>query len=186
MSPRESHHRIEIRLRELKQLFNSMDPAPFLDQDLDPDAEQFIVESAEEFPGSAPLELVVHLQSRPEEPDPHHVLLTGIHHYFHGRAEQTRNAFRRLMRQGQTSLLIGLIFLTACFTAAEFVKSHSGENQLLGILGEGLVIAGWVAMWRPMEIYLYDWWPIRRKLRLYRRLSRMPVKVLLPKEASPS
>ena len=36
-------------------------------------------------------------------------------------------------------------------------------------------------MWRPMEIYLYDWWPLRRKLKLMRKLSHMPVQVILPK-----
>ena len=36
------HHRIELHLRELGQLFNSMDPTPFHHKDLDPDAEEFI------------------------------------------------------------------------------------------------------------------------------------------------
>jgi len=33
-------HRIELRLREIEQLFNSMDPTPFHHKDLDPDAEE--------------------------------------------------------------------------------------------------------------------------------------------------
>src|SRR4051812_36598729 len=39
------HHpvRMNLKLRELAQLFNSMDPSPFLDRDLDHDAEEFIV-----------------------------------------------------------------------------------------------------------------------------------------------
>ena len=40
-----------------------------------------------------------------------------------------------------------------------------------GILEEGLVVAGWVAMWRPMEIFLYERRPIRRERRIYRRLA---------------
>jgi hypothetical protein len=35
-----------------------------------------------------------------------------------------------------------------------------------GIIRESLLIGGWVAMWRPMEILLYDWWPIRAEARL--------------------
>jgi len=42
---------------------------------------------------------------------------------------------------------------------------------------ESLTIAGWVAMWRPMQIYLYDWWPVRRRGKLYQKLSRMHVDV---------
>jgi len=40
---------------------------------------------------------------------------------------------------------------------------------------ESLTIAGWVAMWRPMQIYLYDWWPLLRRSRIYAKLSHMPV-----------
>jgi hypothetical protein len=43
---------------------------------------------------------------------------------------------------------------------------------------ESLTIGGWVAMWRPMEIYLYDWWPLRRRTLVYRKLSRMPVEIV--------
>ena len=37
------------------------------------------------------------------------------------------------------------------------------------------MVIGWVALWRPVEMYLYDWWPLRRESRLLERLSRMPV-----------
>ena len=36
-------HRIEIYLDRIEQLFNSMDPSPFHEKDLDRDAEEFIV-----------------------------------------------------------------------------------------------------------------------------------------------
>jgi hypothetical protein len=45
------------------------------------------------------------------------------------------------------------------------------------LLREGLLIGGWVAMWRPIEIFLYDWWPIRAEARLFDRLSTMPVRI---------
>jgi hypothetical protein len=34
---------IEVHVAELKQLFNSIDPSPFRNKDLDPKAEEFIV-----------------------------------------------------------------------------------------------------------------------------------------------
>ena len=49
------------------------------------------------------------------------------------------------------------------------------------VLRESLTIAGWVARWRPKQIYLYDWWPLRQRGPVYAKLSRMPVKVV-PKE----
>jgi hypothetical protein len=40
-------------------------------------------------------------------------------------------------------------------------------------------------MWRPMEIYLYDWWPLRNRGRTYARLSQMPVEVIHRPHTSP-
>jgi len=44
-------------------------------------------------------------------------------------------------------------------------------------LRESLTIAGWVAMWRPIEIYLYEWWPLRHNGKIYEKMSRMKVDV---------
>lgn len=45
------------------------------------------------------------------------------------------------------------------------------------VLRESVIIAGWVAMWRPMEVFLYDWWPIRVEARFQDRLAAMPVQI---------
>ena len=50
-------------------------------------------------------------------------------------------------------------------------------GQLGGLLREGFLIGGWVAMWRPLEIFLYEWWPIRAEIRLDRRLGAIPVQI---------
>jgi hypothetical protein len=45
------------------------------------------------------------------------------------------------------------------------------------ILRETLAIGGWVSLWRPLEIFLYDWWPILREAHLSDRLGAMPVRI---------
>jgi hypothetical protein len=40
------------------------------------------------------------------------------------------------------------------------------------MIEESFLILGWVANWRPLEIFLYDWWPITRRRDLYQRLSK--------------
>jgi hypothetical protein len=32
-------------------------------------------------------------------------------------------------------------------------------------------------MWRPLDIYLYRWWPVREMGRIYRKLSAIPIEV---------
>jgi hypothetical protein len=46
------------------------------------------------------------------------------------------------------------------------------------IVGEAFVIAGWVALWVPMERLVFDGWLLKDKLHLYRRLSELTVDVV--------
>jgi hypothetical protein len=168
-------HRIEVFVDRIEQLFNSMDPSPFHERDLDDDAEEFIVGWAREFPRRDPVSLVVHVNQLPAHGDAEHLLETAVHNYFAYRAKLNRLEFRYLLKQGRTSLIIGLAFLAACMLTSQLLRHRAGTLPI--ILREGLIIAGWVAMWRPMEIFLYEWWPLLRKGRLYEKLSRMHVDV---------
>jgi len=166
---------IRLKLRDINQLFNSMDPSPFIEKDLDDDAEEFIVSWAKEFPPDAPVKLLVHLDEWPAE-DTDELIRRAVHNHFAHRAELADLEFRSLMRQGRTSLLIGLSCLAICLLISKtLLLSEAGTWA--SVLRESLTIAGWVAMWRPMQIYLYDWWPLRRRGRIYARLSQMPVEV---------
>ena len=174
--PERTPHRIELNLREVGQLFNTMDPAPFPEKDLDGDAEEFILSWVREFPLDEPVVLVVHLNEFPADQNPQPVIEQGVHHYFAYRARMNRMEFRRLLKDGRQSLLIGIIFLAVCLTASQAIGGNE-SGTFRSIARESLTIAGWVAMWRPMQIYLYDWWPLRRLGRLYQKLSRMKVEV---------
>ena len=52
---------IALHLRSSAQLFNSFDPSPFTERDLDRDAAEYIVSSARECHASQPLVLRLHL-----------------------------------------------------------------------------------------------------------------------------
>jgi hypothetical protein len=169
-------HIIRLKLRDLNQLFNSMDPSPFIEKDLDDDAEEFIVSWAQEFPPKAPIKLRIYLDQWPAE-DPRELVRTAVHNYFAHRAKITNLEFNRLLRQGRTSLLIGLLFLAACLLLSKMLLGHAAGTWA-AVVRESLTIAGWVAMWRPMQIYLYDWWPPLRRSRTYTKLSHMPVELV--------
>jgi hypothetical protein len=73
------------------------------------------------------------------------------------------------------SLVIGLVFLAGAIALGDFIASLVAKDSHGGIIQETFVIGGWVALWRPLEIFLYDWWPIRAEAKLYDRLREMPV-----------
>ena len=167
---------IQLNLRDINQLFNTIDPSPFQERDLDRNAEDFILSWAQEFPLNEPLDLIVHLKTLPEGQNTKHLVEEAIHHYFIYRARLNQMEFKRLMKQGRTSLMVGLSFLALCLFTTQLLRS-SVYSIVPDFIQQGLTIAGWVAMWRPMEIYLYEWWPLRRRGKMFNKLSRMPVEV---------
>jgi len=173
---RESDSRkIELQLHDLIQLFNSIDPSPFENKDLNPDVEEFIVSSSQEYSPNEKLLLRILLEEWPTS-EPTELIKSAIHNYFQYRARLNHLRFRRLMKEGRVSLVIGLLFLATCLLCSRFLLG-SGQGTWATIARESLSIAGGVAMWRPIEIYFYDWWPLRRRGRTYEKLSRMPVEV---------
>jgi|SRR5215469_12987110 len=168
-------HYIRLKLRDVHQLFNSMDRSPFIEKDLDEDAEEFIVGWAQEFPSGDPVRLHIYLEQWPAE-DPKKPIKTAVHNYFAHRAELTDLEFKRLLEQGRISLVIGLVFLSASLILSKVLLGRQAGTWAV-IARESLTIAGWVAMWRPMQIYPYDWWPLRRRGRIFEKLSHMPVEV---------
>ena len=169
-------HRIEIYLNDLSQLFNSMDPSPFHEKDLDDDAEEFIVSWAQEYPVRDPIILVISLNQYPSSANPQQLVEKAIHNHFAYKARLNRLQFKRLLWEGRISLVIGLLFLVTCLLTSQLLPRWEA-NTLAGVLRESLTIGGWVAMWRPMEIFLYEWWPLLRPGRTYEKMSQMPVEV---------
>ncbi len=169
---------IEIRLTTLDQLFNSLDASPFYEKELDGDAEEYIVGSVDEIPLQKPLALVLQL---PMSLSPSQIksVQDAVRNHFIYRLAETRRRFRFQLREGRIALLIGLVFLFSCVAVRE-ILSAPGRGTVPQILAEGLLILGWVAMWRPLQIFLYDWWPIRHQARLYAKLAAMPVVVRRP------
>ena len=162
-------HRLALRVHELAQLFNSMDPTPFLNKDLDPAANTFIESWASVYPSRSNFHITIHLEKWPEDGDPTGMLTEAIHNHFSYKAVQTRKSLKHLLMQGRISLAIGIVFVSICLLGANAI-GRLGDNEGFFIARESLTIVGWVAMWRPMQIFLYDWWPLQKQIHLYLRL----------------
>ena len=162
---------IELSIKDTNQLFQSLDPHPFRERDLDPAVEEFVVDWALELPRNAPIQLVVHLPAaeaaRPRAAE----IDEAIRGYFLYRAEMTQLQLRELIRQGRTALAIGIAVLGVCVRLGSALSPLFGQGYAARFFNEGLIIVGWVANWRPLQIFLYDWWPYVRRRRLYLRLA---------------
>jgi hypothetical protein len=167
---------IEVHVSELRQLFNAIDPSPFRERDLDPQAEEFITDWAKETSPGVAFGLAVYVDRPAGLADEQAELREAIQEFFRHRGELSRRRLRELFRRGRRSLAIGVCTLGVSVAGGNLVGSVF-SNHLAQILQESLLVGGWVAMWRPMEIFLYDWWPIRAEAALADRLSLMPVRI---------
>ena len=173
---------IQVRIHELRQLFNSIDPSPFRERDLDPDCEEFIVSWARELPVDQPLRVEIRVDRERPAPELLADVEPAVRSHFAREASLQNLRRRRLVREVRLSLAIGLASLGLCIGAATFVPTErlgtAGE-----ILRESLIIAGWVVMWHPLEVLLYGLWPVVRERRLLERLAAAQIELSTPAHA---
>jgi hypothetical protein len=169
---------IEVHIAELRLLFNAMDPSPPGEKDLDPKVDEFIVSWARAARRDAQFALQVYVD-QPGVTEQIDIVRAAIHEFFRQRSLSASRRLSQLFRVGRTSLLIGVVFLSAAVIVAGLVETALAGSRISALIREGIVIGGWVAMWRPLEIFLYDWWPIRAERKLFDRLSVMPVRITL-------
>lgn len=169
---------IELQVHTPHALFHSLDPSPLIGRDLDDAVERYIVESALEAK-SASYTLVLHIADGELTADQTKALADSIRAYFAYRREEESRKLRWLMREGKDSLVIGLAFLCGCsllgLLATQILPAPVGS-----LLNEGLLIIGWVANWRPVEIFLHGWRPLVRQRAVFAALAKMEVEVLQP------
>ena len=174
---------VELKLRTPHQLFDERDPAPFRERDLDDDAARYILASFRELRDHNDVKLSLYFDSLGKFSDRPEVIEDAIHAFFSFESEMKRRELRDIFRQGIISLIIGVTFLCLCTNIAVKLgvlglAEGAHENWVGTMLHEGLFIMGWVAMWRPISIFLYEWWPIQEALTTFKRLGALEVEVL--------
>jgi hypothetical protein len=169
---------IEVHVGELKQLFNAIDPSPFRDKDLDPKAEEFIVGWAKELPRDATLALVVDLDPGGRVTQRGYCATRRDSRVLQSTRSSIQAASTRIVPCGPDQPC----HRTRCFSVGDCVGRFSScfdegqpdwrnRSRKLYDRRLGFHVA------RPLEIFLYDWWPIRSEARLSGRLAAMPVRI---------
>jgi hypothetical protein len=168
---------IEVHVDKIAQLFHTLDPFPFREKDLDQDVESYIVSWARELPGNEPIRIIIYLSDIEFRTSGLKDISEAFSRYFTGRAVVIQHELNELFRIGRRSLGIGIAILILCLSSAHFADGYLIDAQLKTVARESFLILGWVANWRPLEIFLYDWWPIAQRRALYRRLAAASVEL---------
>lgn len=163
---------IELTVEKPQHLLHAFDPSPIAGRELDERVERFIVHSAEDAPAPR-YRMIIHVPAAVPA-DEAKSFATAVRTHFDNRSNAELRERRSLMREGRQALAIGIGFLFACGLAGHFaLKALPAAFGLF--VEQGLMIVGWVANWRPIEIFLYDWRPLVRNQKLFATLARMDV-----------
>jgi hypothetical protein len=166
--------KIEIKLRQLSQLFNTLDPSPFRESDLALDTEDYIVGRAMELAADVTIDIIIYLPQgellQASEAD----TACAIREYFELRRQAVSRELSETFKTGRHSLLVGLGILSVCILLG-LLFAQRMDGPVRQILSESFLILGWVAIWKPSEIFLYAWPPIAARRSLFRRLSASTV-----------
>src|SRR5664280_2502743 len=177
MTTESTHEAIELRVNEVAQLFHTLDPFPFRERDLDKEAEEFIVGWARELAADRAIGIVIHFPETDAQTRAARELKQAFRRYCSDHANATQREIKELFRIGRRSLGIGVSILVVCLLSAHFAGGYLADSPFRRLVEESFLILGWVANWRPLEIFLYDWLPLARKRDLYRRLAGATVEL---------
>jgi len=173
-APEDRVQHIDIKIRKVGQLFNSFDPSPFLEKDLDDDAFEYIVSSVSEHPLKTKQKIILHIPANQRAKLSEVEIRRAIHNFFEYKKVLAERSIKLKLKEGQLSFVVGITFLVICLGVGEYIQSLA-TNAFTYIAYEGLLIGGWVAMWKPISDILYEWWPIWKEKRIYHKISEMDI-----------
>lgn len=99
--------------------------------------------------------------------------------FYHIHTTELKNELRVMKTQSLDALSKGVPIMIAALSlnfTIERLKDHM--NYFEFILKESMYIFGWVSMWKPIELLLYDRWPLNRKLKSYEKMLSIPISII--------
>jgi len=170
---------IDIQIDDIDQMYDKRDPTPFKKKDLDDDAYEYILTSAYEIGKTKYNKIKIIIKDQPSE-ERVSSLKYAIKDFFEYRQYITYKKFKNILFQGLKSLIIGLLFLAFSIAFANSSYQFIDNSFFKEFFKELCLLIGWVSMWKPVNIFLYEWWPLRDQFQHLKSLSRCEIEIKTP------
>lgn len=163
---------IDIRIERLDQLFDSLDPAPLRERALSVGFEAYLRESAAEHAAGSALRL--RIQGPPDLHARQDEIEAGVRSHFALLLHQSRRQARLAQSRYRRVVAVGFAVLAISLLLRRLLEGWQGPISELML--EGLLVLGWVALWRPIEVLLFDRHEARRRLQELDSLADIEVR----------
>lgn len=171
---------IILNLNDVDQLLIAPGSLFYGKRTLNSDAEEIIIEEAQKASSNNHLHLKIYLRkndmSRKDE------ITIAIHEHFNYRRKKSERQLKKVFRLGWRSLLISIAFFGVLVFLTFVIIELLPEGRLSLTFRELLIILGWVALWRPADLLLYEWRPFKREVDLFRKIEQCKVEIVMGRE----
>ncbi|MBB3929677.1 hypothetical protein GGR25_000696 [Kaistia hirudinis] len=174
-------HAVSLYLSDIHNFFQTPELDPFLGENLEDSGIEQLMDTLKARPGLAArvTRIVIHLPEAKIEPGLIGKTRAAIIAYCNAQIRVCQQRKRDIHLQARRALPIGFVFWTVCFVLSLFFEQVLGSETALGrVFSEGFIIAGWVGLWHPAELLLYEWRPYARSIRLYEQIRTMDVAIV--------
>lgn len=182
-----SAYRIDLYLSDIRNFFQVPEVDPFAGEDIDLSGIDQLMDAlrAKWDWRKRRLHAVVHLPPAARE-DPRTADLKALLvRYCDVQILYCRRKIAEQRIDGGHALRMGTFFLALCLGLSATFEHLIGSDYLAGqILVEGLLIAGWVGLWHPLDLLLYAWWPYARDIKLYEKIRTMGLEVAFDRDSA--
>jgi hypothetical protein len=180
---------INFGFKAKNQLFDETDPRPLPDTELTEEAEETIFSYADEFVPKKPLEIFIDLPKAGLPSDTVTLIPLAIQHHFVNRIPDLEHDLKLTRREGIYSLILMILTMTAgilfvilglsTFFALQDIFAETGTippvTYFIIFIAFILLISNWVTFWATIELFIYDYRDLRRKIRIYKKITRIPI-----------
>jgi hypothetical protein len=167
---------IILNLENVDQVLITPVEAVYGNRRLNHNAEEFLIEESEKHSYRTAIYLRVYLPrdalNRARE------IEAAVHQHFTYRKNKSLKQLNRTLQFGWRSLLVAIVFLSLLVLFTLLVIRRIPEGGLSIIFREILIILGWVALWRPADLLLYEWRQFKRDATLFERLAQCKIEVI--------
>jgi len=163
---------IEISLEEPYNLYDDKDPSPLKVRDLKPIIEQYITNCIREIPDKQNVRVDFYFYEISDSVEEKLLLKKSVIDFFIYRTKVRFLDFRYKIKYGLKSTAIGLCFLFFCiYISSSYLNDENGIVEQFFL--EGLSVLGWVSLWNPVQVFLYEIWPILTSAKILKRCGEI-------------
>lgn len=167
---------VTLRLGDMRHLFEKPELSP-----LEEDYQEYSYTSGIEFiagelyahPSRTSVTLTILLPADKTEMGLEIKAEDAVRRYCTGKLKDIDHDIRASRWRGVRTLLAAFVAWFVFIGVSRFVRDEN--SLLLQIIGEGLAVAGWVALWFPLDVLMFTVWQHRLEKRIYTTLLDMEV-----------